>query len=145
MKNGHCMAAPKNLRPGMLVRTTTMAIGTAISSVMTVVITANTSVFSATWPKPASVNSRVKFSVVNRPPSSYRGRSITDWYSVGTTGARTRSARMTIVAQYSSWLRSAPRILRYFGAGYSGRGGATWAGGPCIRNCCHGIRSGPCF
>jgi hypothetical protein len=58
MKNGHCMAAPKNFRPGMLVRMTTMAIGTAISSVMTVVMTANRIVFHATDPKSASVKSR---------------------------------------------------------------------------------------
>jgi hypothetical protein len=40
------------------VRTTSTAIGTAISSVSTVVPSANSAVFSTTCPKPASVNSR---------------------------------------------------------------------------------------
>lgn len=59
MKNGHCMATPKIRRPGMLVRTTTMAIGTAITMVRTVVKIANSAVLRMTSPNPASVNSFV--------------------------------------------------------------------------------------
>ena len=38
MKNGHCMAAARILPPGILVRTTTMAMGTARTSVRIVVM-----------------------------------------------------------------------------------------------------------
>lgn len=58
MKNGHCMAAAKSRPPGSFVRTTTTAIGTAISRLSTVVRPANSAVLSTTRPKPASVNSR---------------------------------------------------------------------------------------
>ena len=45
MKNGHCMAIANRRPPGSLVRTTTIAIGMAISRVRTVVSAANSKVF----------------------------------------------------------------------------------------------------
>ena len=58
MKNGHCMAAARILPPGILVRTTTMAMGTARTIVRIVVKPAKSTVLRATSPKPASVNRR---------------------------------------------------------------------------------------
>jgi hypothetical protein len=58
MKNGHCIAPAKTRPNGRRLRTTSTAIGMAISSVSTVVPTANSAVFSTTRPKPASVNRR---------------------------------------------------------------------------------------
>jgi hypothetical protein len=57
MKNGHCMAAARMPPPGILVRTTTMAMGTASRSERAVVNRANSAVFNTTFPNPASVNS----------------------------------------------------------------------------------------
>ena len=45
MKNGHCMASANRRPPGSLVRTTTIAIGIAMSRVRTVVMPANSKVF----------------------------------------------------------------------------------------------------
>jgi hypothetical protein len=58
MKNGHCIAVARMRPPGTFVRTTTMAIGTAMARDKTVVSPAKSTVFSATFPKPASVNRR---------------------------------------------------------------------------------------
>ena len=112
MKNGHCIPVAKNRLPGMRVRTTTTAMGTAMSRVSTVVPNAKSAVFTMTWPKPASVNRRPKFWTVKTPPSSKSGRSRKAWISVGTTGASTRSARKPRTSQCTHDSRAPPRKRR---------------------------------
>ena len=56
MKNGHCMDRPSRRPNGSRVRTTSTAIGTAMTRVSTVVSTAKIAVLTMTCPNPASVN-----------------------------------------------------------------------------------------
>jgi hypothetical protein len=98
MKNGHCIAIAIRRPPGSFVRTTTTAIGMAITRVSTVVRVAKRKVFHTTRPKPASVNRSTYPSRVNTPPSSYSGTDRIDWTRVGTIGASTNNARPSSTA-----------------------------------------------